>query len=78
MPGVPVQTRLNLDELGALDSYRRKKLNPPTRGKALRELLRCALQESEALHSIAADEREVGTCSSATAPSASRSAAEVT
>jgi hypothetical protein len=64
MPGVPVQTRLNLDELGALDSYRRKKPNPPTRGKALRELLRRALQESEALQSIAADEPVVA-CSAA-------------
>jgi hypothetical protein len=61
MPGVPVQTRLNLDELSALDSYRRTKPNPPTRGKALRELLHQALKESAALrHSIAANEREGG------------------
>ena len=62
MPGVPVQTRLNLDELSALDSYRRTKPNPPTRGKALRELLHQALKESEALrHSIGQTNAKAGT-----------------
>jgi hypothetical protein len=36
--GTAIQVRLPDDELGALDSYRRKKLNPPSRSKALREL----------------------------------------
>jgi hypothetical protein len=62
--GVPVQVRLSDGELSALDSYRREKLNPPSRGRALRELARMGLQGSETLrHSIAASEREVGTCS---------------
>jgi hypothetical protein len=43
--GVPVQVRLPDDELSALDSYRREKLNPPSRGRALRELARKALRE---------------------------------
>jgi hypothetical protein len=41
--GTPVQVRLQDDELGALDSYRRKKLNPQSRSKALRELAHIAL-----------------------------------
>ena len=41
--GTPVQVRLQDDELDALDRYRREKLNPPTRGRALRELARIAL-----------------------------------
>jgi hypothetical protein len=41
--GKPVQVRLQDDELCALDSYRRAKLNPPSRGRALRELARIAL-----------------------------------
>jgi hypothetical protein len=41
--GVPVQVRLPDDELSALDSYRREKLNPPSRGRALRELARIGL-----------------------------------
>jgi len=41
--GFPVQVRLAHEELGALDSYRREKLNPPSRGQALRELARIAL-----------------------------------
>lgn len=80
--GHPVQVRLSDDERNALDSYRRRKLNPPSRAQALRELANTGLQVSEALHhSITANDREVDTCSSATAPSgrlpASRSAAEV-
>jgi hypothetical protein len=42
--GVPVQVRLSDGELSALDSYRREKLNPPSRGRALRELARMGLQ----------------------------------
>jgi hypothetical protein len=62
--GVPVQVRLSDGELSALDSYRREKLNSPSRGRALRELARMGLQGSETLrHSIAISEREVGTCS---------------
>jgi hypothetical protein len=38
--GTPVQVRPQDDELGALDSYRREKLNPPSRSRALRQLLR--------------------------------------
>jgi hypothetical protein len=41
--GTPVQVRLPDEELGALDRYRREKLNPPTRGRALRDLVRIAL-----------------------------------
>jgi hypothetical protein len=41
--GTPVQVRLPDEELGALDRYRREKLNPPTRGRALRDLARIAL-----------------------------------
>ena len=41
--GTPVQVRLQDDELDALDRYRREKSNPPTRGRALRELTRVAL-----------------------------------
>lgn len=36
--GHPIQARLSEDELNALDSYRRRKLNPPSRAQALREL----------------------------------------
>jgi hypothetical protein len=43
--GVPVQVRLADDEISALDNYRREKLNPPSRGRALRELARKALRE---------------------------------
>ena len=41
--GTPVQVRLQDDELSALDSYRREKPNPPSRGRALRELAQKAL-----------------------------------
>jgi hypothetical protein len=43
--GVPVQVRLADDEISALDNYRREKLNPPSRSRALRELARQALRE---------------------------------
>ena len=42
-PGTPVQVRLPDEELRALDSYRREKLNPPSRSRALRELAQKAL-----------------------------------
>jgi hypothetical protein len=42
-PGTPVQVRLPDEELRALDSYRRERLNPPSRSRALRELARNAL-----------------------------------
>jgi hypothetical protein len=44
--GTPVQVRLPNEELRALDSYRRQKLNPPSRSRALRELARNALSGS--------------------------------
>jgi hypothetical protein len=44
--GTPIQVRLQDDELGALDSYRRERLNPPSRGRALRELAHIALFSS--------------------------------
>jgi hypothetical protein len=43
----PVQTILSDEELEALDSYRRQQANPPTRGKAARELIRRALSEGK-------------------------------
>jgi hypothetical protein len=42
--GTPVQARFRDDELETLDRYRREQPNPPTRGKALRELARAALR----------------------------------
>jgi len=44
--GTPVQVRLPDEELRALDSYRREKLNPPSRSRALRELAHVALSGS--------------------------------
>jgi hypothetical protein len=44
--GTPVQVRLQDDELSALDRYRREKLNPPSRSRALRELANFALASS--------------------------------
>jgi hypothetical protein len=41
--GTPVQVRLPDEELSALDRYRREKLNPPSRSRALRELAHIAL-----------------------------------
>jgi hypothetical protein len=41
--GTPVQVRLQDKELNALDRYRREKLNPPSRSRALRELAHVAL-----------------------------------
>jgi hypothetical protein len=41
--GIPIQVRFQHDELGVLDDYRRKQPNPPSRGKALRDLARAAL-----------------------------------
>jgi hypothetical protein len=45
-----IQVRLQKDELDAIDHYRRKKSDPPTRGKALRELARAALRSSTSSH----------------------------
>jgi hypothetical protein len=56
--GTPVQVRLRDDELSALDRYRREKLNPPSRSRALRELSHIALvgsaisPEPDALESV--------------------------
>ena len=36
---LPIQIRFELDELAAIDSYRRTQLNPPTRPQAIREIL---------------------------------------
>ena len=47
--GTPVQVRLPDQELHALDSYRREKLNPPSRSRALRELAHIALSGSAIL-----------------------------
>jgi hypothetical protein len=41
--GTPIQVRLPDEELSALDSYRREKLNPPSCSRALRELAHIAL-----------------------------------
>jgi hypothetical protein len=41
--GTPVQVRLPDEELSALDRYRREKLNPPSRSRALRELAHIVL-----------------------------------
>jgi hypothetical protein len=38
MPNVPIQVRLSVDEVSALDSWRRTKSNPPSRARALHEL----------------------------------------
>jgi hypothetical protein len=43
--GTPVQVRLQDEERDALDNYRRKKPNPPSRGQAARELIRRALAQ---------------------------------
>jgi hypothetical protein len=42
---LPIQIRFDLDELAAIDSYRRTQANPPTRPQAIRDLLRHALSE---------------------------------
>jgi dihydroorotase-like cyclic amidohydrolase len=42
----PIQIRFQTDELAAIDSYRRAKLNPPTRPQAIRELLRQVLRQT--------------------------------
>jgi hypothetical protein len=45
MPNVPIQVRLSVAEVSALDSYRRAKSNPPSRARALHELACEALHE---------------------------------
>ncbi len=60
--GTPIQVRLQKDELDILDRYRRDQSDPPTRGKALRELARAALLNSTSSH----DESDDGGASGAT------------
>jgi hypothetical protein len=45
---LPIQIRFELDELAAIDSYRRAQPNPPTRPQAIREILHHALTERSA------------------------------
>jgi hypothetical protein len=40
---VPVQIRFQLDELAAIDAYRRMQKNPPSRPQAIRDLLKNVL-----------------------------------
>jgi hypothetical protein len=47
--GTPVQVRLQDDELSALDSYRREKLNPPSRRRAHIALFGSAISPNPAL-----------------------------
>jgi hypothetical protein len=56
----PVQVRLPQEELDALDSYRRNQLNPPSRGRALRELASAALRSSVSSHNDGEYERARG------------------
>ena len=44
--GTPVKTTLRDDELSRLDRFRREQKNPPTRGTAIRALIRKALSLS--------------------------------
>jgi hypothetical protein len=62
--GTPVQVRLPKEELRALDSYRREKLNPPSRSRALRELAQKALFGSAGSPNSCETEHahEVGAC----------------
>jgi len=58
--GISVQVRLSDNELRDLDGYRREKLNPPSRGRALRELARIALHGPDVLgNAVALREPEV-------------------
>jgi hypothetical protein len=58
MPNVPIQVRLSVAEVSALDSYRRAKSNPPSRARALHELACGALHELQPAN--ASDDREGG------------------
>jgi hypothetical protein len=40
---VPVQIRFQLEELAAIDAYRRAQKNPPSRPQAVRDLLKSVL-----------------------------------
>jgi hypothetical protein len=55
--GTPIQVRLQKDELDVLDRYRRKQSDPPTRGRALRDLTRAALRSSMSSHDESDDRR---------------------
>lgn len=55
--GTPVQVRLPDSERDALDRYRRRQLNPPSRARAARDLISRALaddqtEESESTRSV--------------------------
>lgn len=52
--GNPVRARLKGDELSALDAFRRQKENPPSRGAAVRELVRRSLLDMRRGEVIAA------------------------
>jgi hypothetical protein len=41
----PVQIRFQAEELAALDDYRRRQSNPPSRPQAARELIRLSLND---------------------------------
>lgn len=43
MVKTPIQVRLTDEERSALDDYRRKQQNPPSRAQAAREMIRMAL-----------------------------------
>jgi hypothetical protein len=42
--GTPVQVRLPDEERDALDRYRREQLNPPSRARAARQLIRVSIE----------------------------------
>jgi hypothetical protein len=48
--GTPIQVRLQKEELDVLDRYRREQPNPPTRGRALKQLARAALRGLTSSH----------------------------
>lgn len=51
--GYPLQVRLEKDEVDAIDRYRRTQDNPPSRARAVRELIHLALtKESNGLRAV--------------------------
>jgi hypothetical protein len=50
-----LQIRLEETETAALDSYRRRQMNPPTRPAAVRELARRVLVDGEPVETIIRD-----------------------